>query len=354
MKSFRVLGLMSGTSLDGLDIVDTSFDVYGEQITFKLHEAQTFPYPKKLKTQLKNAKELSATKLLLLDNELGQFFGNKVNQFLELYQINQRDVDFISSHGHTVFHQPEIGITLQIGNGPHGAITTGIKWICDFRKKDVALKGNGAPLVPIGDKLLFQDLAKGFLNIGGFSNLSFTRNNTSFAFDICPSNLIFNHFAEQHNKTYDENGRLGRLGNLDQNLLKTLNKLAYYKMKHPKSLGTEWLENNFLSLLPETLSHDTITTCYHHVAQQIASSLEKEGIDSVLITGGGAKNNFLIELINSYYDGEIILPEDKIIDYKEAIIFALLGVLRANNQPNCLASVTGAKKNSVSGIIHHP
>jgi anhydro-N-acetylmuramic acid kinase len=354
MKSFRVLGLMSGTSLDGLDIVDISFDLYGENIKFKLHEAHTFPYPKKLKTQLKKAKELSATKLLLLDNELGQFFGHKVNQFLELYQLNKREIDFVSSHGHTIFHQPKKGITLQIGNGPHGAITSRLKWICDFRKKDVALNGNGAPLVPIGDKLLFQDLAEGFLNIGGFSNVSFIRNNTSYAFDICPSNLIFNLFAEQNDTTYDENGRLGRLGDIDQKLLKTLNNLPYYKMKHPKSLGTEWLENSFLSVLPETISLDTITTCYHHVAQQIAKSLKNEAIGSVLITGGGAKNNFLIELINFYYHGEIVLPEEKIIDFKEAIIFALLGVLRADKQPNCLASVTGAQKNSISGIIHYP
>ncbi len=356
MKSFRVLGLMSGTSLDGLDIVDVEFTEEKNTYKFNIHNSQTFPYPEKIKTQLTKATKLSGIEIATLDVELGRFYGHKVHQFMESCQIKNNDIDFVSSHGHTIFHQPHEGITLQIGNGPEGAILSKLKWICDFRTKDVALGGNGAPLVPIGDQYLFQSYADSFLNIGGFANISYFMDDECKAFDICPANIILNHFAKMHDLEYDENGRLGRKGKVNSALLTQLDELNYYNAKPPKSLGIEWVEKYFFPIIKEcSISiEDKIATCYDHIGKQIAKTLNKLEMNSVFLSGGGAKNNFLIELLNGYYHGEIILPENEIIEYKEAIIFGLLGVLRYEKKYNCLSSVTGASENSISGIIHYP
>ena len=353
MSSYRILGLMSGTSLDGLDIADVLLTKDNSLIwKYQLLNAKTISYPPALIERLANAVNYSALEITQLSHDLGLYFGLKVNDFIQEYGINKSDIDAISSHGHTVFHQPKNGITLQIGNGPELALATGIKTICDFRVRDVLLGGNGAPLVPVGDQLLFSSEAESFLNLGGFSNISFSKNDVVCAFDICPVNVVLNKLSEQVGKKYDAFGALGRIGEIDLKALEELNNLPFYKEKAPKSLGVEWVSEFIHPILKDDLS--LITTYYEHIAIQISTILNEHNLNSVFITGGGAKNSFLIERIKLHYKGKIIIPNEMIIDFKEAIVFSLLGALRLSNEINVWCAVTGARKDSVSGVIHNP
>lgn len=355
-KVYRIIGLMSGTSLDGVDIVYVEITKDEAKCWgFKLIHGDTIPYPDSLEELLRNAVNFSASKLLELDNSLGCYFGERVNDFIQKYAINRDEVDFISSHGHTIFHQPEKGFTLQIGSGICLSLESKLKVIANFRQKDVALGGQGAPLVPVGDKLLFANKANAFLNIGGFANISFEREGVTSAFDICPGNLVLNKLTETIGLKYDEGGNLARGGELNFFLLDLLNNLPYYSAEKPKSLGVEWLQSEFDPLIKSDKDiASNLRTLVEHVAFQIAHVLNKEQLGSVLITGGGAFNTFLIERIQHYYEGEVLIPEPDVVNFKEAIVFAFLGVLCEENIPNCLSSVTGASRDSVGGVVYLP
>ena len=353
MSCFRILGLMSGTSLDGLDIADVVLQKSNSRSwAYEILHAETVSYPPELLERLNNAVNDSAIGITQLSHDIGLFFGHAVNDFLLKNHIDRGEIDAVSSHGHTVFHQPDKGITLQIGNGLELPILTGLKTVCDFRVRDVLLGGNGAPLVPVGDQLLFSSEAESFLNLGGFSNISFSKNDSVCAFDICPVNLVLNKLSEQVGKKYDAFGALGRIGNIDLKALEEFNNLTFYNEKAPKSLGVEWVSEFIHPILNDDLS--LITTYYEHIAIQISSVLNENNLNSVFITGGGAKNSFLIERIKLHYKGRIIIPNEKIIDFKEALVFALLGALRLSNEINVWGAVTGARKDSVSGVIHNP
>lgn len=344
------IGTMSGTSLDGLDVVAVEFKNFNGNWKFNLLESSTFSYSAEWQNKLMNAPTLSGLELIILNAEYGGLIADKILGFLKEKKINPH---LIASHGHTVFHQPEKRITLQIGNGAEIASKTGITTVSDFRSFDVALGGQGAPLVPVGDKFLFGKYDY-CLNLGGFSNISFDKNGKRLAFDICPVNIILNRYAEKHGQAYDKNGELGRKGEIHIPLLNALNELPYYHEHPPKSLGREWLEQHLIPVLekyhiPET---DTIRTLYEHIAVQISDSVADS--QKLLITGGGAHNKFLIERIKKRSKAAVIIPETKIIDYKEALIFAFLGVLRLKNEVNCFASVTGASRDSSGGVIFNP
>lgn len=355
MKSFRILGLMSGTSLDGLDIADVEFFLSENgSWSFKLIHSETIDYTEDFKERLRVATSLAGENLSILSVELGRFYGQEVLKFLEKYSIDKELVTAIASHGQTVFHQPDKGVTLQIGNGPELTAVTGIKSIVDFRTKDVSLGGNGAPLVPVADDYLFSHLAESFLNIGGFANISFNKGDWS-SFDICPANIVLNEIMKYFDQPYDDNGDIGRESEINQDLLKKLNDIDYYNQVGPKSLGWEWVEKMILPVLnTEENKSVQLGTFYQHIACQISKSLESHNLKSVLITGGGAFNSFLIESIKKQYSCEIIIPSKEIIAFKEAIAFAFLGLLRLNNEVNVYASVTGAKKDSCSGVIFTP
>lgn len=347
--SFKAIGLMSGTSLDGLDIAAVEFHLNDEKWSFNLLTADTITYSETWENRLKTAPSLSGELLTELDSDFGKFIGEQV----ALFQQNKNFApDIVASHGHTVFHQPEKGYTLQIGNGANIAALTNTLTVSDFRSGDVALGGQGAPLVPIGDKLLFSEYDY-CLNLGGFANISYENNGQRLAFDNCPANFVLNHFAEKVGLPYDKNGELGRKGTINSKLLEKLNELSFYQMAAPKSLGREWVENDFLPVLNNfnISGSDKLRTVYEHIAQQISNSVSSKG--KMLITGGGAFNSLLMERIKALCSTEIIIPVKEIIDFKEAIIFAFLGVLRVKNTNNCLASVTGAKKDSCGGIIHY-
>jgi len=357
MRKFQILGLMSGTSLDGVDLAHVEFDLSQSQAhKFKLLHQQTIPFPEELLFKLTEATEYSVPATLILDKELGKFFADCVNSFCENNSISKNDINALASHGQTILHQPKNGFTLQIGCGSTISYFTGLKVINDFRTRDIIAGGQGAPLVPVGDFGLFGNEAESFLNIGGFSNFSFKNNESKIvAYDICPGNLPLNKLAMSKGLSFDRNGELAASGEINFFLLDLLNSLEFYRQSGPKSLGTEWLEEHFYPLLKfDKEIENNLRTVVEHIAIQISSKLNENQLKSVFITGGGAKNKFLISRIEHYFSGKVILPDAETIDFKEAIVFAYLGALYLEQIPNAISSVTGAQKDTICGVLHIP
>lgn len=354
MAKFQLIGLMSGTSLDGLDIAHVEFNLENQSAhTFNLLHTKTVDFPTDLLTQLTNAHTFSVANILRLDKLLGRFFADSVNTFIAENGIDKGSISAIASHGQTILHQPENGFTYQIGCGSTLAYHTGLDVVNDFRTRDIVAGGQGAPLVPIGDIGLFGRDAEAFLNIGGICNFSFRKDGEVIAYDLCPGNLPLNKLAMTRGMSYDKHGGLAASGEINFFLLDLLNSLEYYQQKGPKSLGTEWLEDYFYPLLKfDKEIENNLHTVVEHEAIQIGLVLNELGANSLLITGGGAKNTFLVSRIKHYFNGEIVLPDTTIIDFKEAIIFAYLGALYLQGIPNCLSSVTGAAQNVVGGVLH--
>ncbi len=356
-KQYNIIGIMSGTSLDGLDIAYGEFMYLNGKWKFNSPRAETVAYDFHWKNKLKHAHKESLVHFLELDRAYGIFIGQQIQSFCKKHNLKP---DYISSHGHTIFHQPEKKLTCQLGHGASIYAVTGIPTIADFRVTDMALGGHGAPLVPIGDELLFGEYEY-CLNIGGIANMSYSIQNKRIAFDICPANFILNYLAQQINKEYDKNGELAKSGTLNQKMLNELNAIAYYRLPSPKSLGREYIERHFLPIIDSyTIPiHDKLHTYCHHIIFQVAEivnklSQQKNKTYSVLMTGGGAWNTFLWnELAPQYLRSNIplFIPDNSIVDFKEALVFAFLGVLRIRNEINCLSSVTGASIDSCGGVI---
>lgn len=338
---------MSGTSLDGLDICFAKFERQ-DSWNFEILKAETIPYPKAWEEQLRNSIHLSAVELLELNSEYGFYLGKSVKNFIEKHQLD--NVDLISSHGHTVFHQPQKKFTLQIGDGRAIKTETKLPVIYDFRSQDVLMGGNGAPLVPIGDELLFSQY-DACLNLGGFSNISLKINDKRIAFDVAPVNIVLNKLVQKFNKNFDENGDLARKGEINDELLSQLNSLDFYQQSYPKSLGIEWCNENVFPLFENIEIIDVLATFTEHAAQQISKIFNENQLKNVLFTGGGTYNQYLIEKIKAQTTTEIIIPEKEIIEYKEALIFAFMGVLRLTHEINVLSSATGSSQDHCSGII---
>lgn len=344
------IGLMSGTSLDGVDLVYVKF-LKNEYQYFDIIHATTIAYSKEWKQLLQNGFHFSDKKLKDLDVIYGAYLGGLINDFLYNYKI--KTIDFIASHGHTILHQPENGITLQIGSGKEIAKKTKHKVVCDFRTQDVTLGGQGAPLVPIGDEFLFSNY-NFCLNLGGFSNISFKKDANRIAFDICPVNIVLNHYAQKINVEFDDSGKMAASGEINQELLAKLNALDFYEKEPPKSLGLEWVQEKIFPLIDayELEIPNVLNTFVEHIAMQIGKVIQNS--NSVLITGGGAFNSFLIKRLKFYANVKIKQQSKELINYKEALIFAFLGLLKIDNQINCLKTVTGASKNHSSGVIFYP
>ena len=345
--TYNVIGVMSGTSLDGLDIAFIELDK-GEDWNYKIICAKTIKYSNEWYNKLKTAISLNDDDLEVLDVDYTRFIAKSISSFIKEY--NLKNIDAVCSHGHTVFHKPEEGITKQIGNKEELSDILGLTVVCDFRVQDVKLGGQGAPLVPIGDELLFNNYDY-CLNLGGFANIS-TNNGQRIAYDICPVNIVLNHYASLLGVSYDDKGYLASQGNINAKLLKKLNDLDYYKKPFPKSLGLEWVQDVFFPLVnDENIDlKDILRTLVEHITDQIASCIEEN--KSVLVTGGGAFNSFLMLKLNKAKKIRIILPSKSEIEYKEALIFAFLGVLKLRGDINCLSSVTGATKNHSTGVVY--
>lgn len=349
----KSIGLMSGTSLDGLDVCQCTFRRNDGKWSFTLDCARGYSYPDEYKYKLGiGAQNMSAHEYVAFHSEYGFYLGERVKEFMEEFGVKP---DIISSHGHTIFHEPHKKIMYQIGDGAAIAAVTRVPVVSDFRRLDIMLGGQGAPLVPIGDRFLFGEY--GFcLNIGGFSNISFEKDGRRIAFDISPVNYVINHYCRQVGLEFDCDGNIARKGSVCKSLLDALNGMDFYKQEGPKSLGREWVETNVYPLLESyglTLE-DLLRTFYEHAAMQVARVVRANALQSspsVLITGGGAFNKFLIERISQLSGADVVIPDKKIIEYKEAIIFALLGALYMAGEPSCLSSVTGAAIDNIGGML---
>ncbi len=345
--------MMSGTSLDGLDIVLCEFSRNNAQWNYQLLDSRTIQYSGSWKKLLNQAYTMDASSLAELDHAYGKFLGTVCRDFLS---ENGGDPSLIASHGHTVFHRPDLGYSLQIGNGHDIATICETPVIYDFRSHDISLGGQGAPLVPAGDQLLFSDYDF-CLNIGGYANLSYeNRNGQRLAYDICPANTMLNMLASRAGEDYDPDGSIGRKGRIIPELLDKLNSIKYYDLRPPKSLGRELFETEFMNYLSEGQgsTENLLRTTYEHISLQISQSLNTGKRGRVLVTGGGAKNTFLTELLTSRSHHTIVIPEDALIDFKEALIFAFLGLLRMLGENNCLSSATGASEDCSGGLIVWP
>jgi len=344
------IGVMSGTSLDGIDLVYVKFDTTNYQ-NFKILQAETIGYSKEWKQLLQNAIHNTKKEVAQFDVMYGKFLGQTIQNFISNHKIDQ--LDFIASHGHTILHEPDKGITLQIGAGKEIAKITNKKVVYDFRTQDVKLGGQGAPLVPIGDELLFANYDF-CLNLGGFSNISFQRNQQRIAFDICPVNIVLNHYVNKLDLAYDDQGNIAASGNLNHALLEQLNGLEFYNKQPPKSLGLEWVQENVYRLI-DKMEQDVpviLNTYVEHIAIQISKVIFNN--DSVLVTGGGAFNTYLMQRIQFYASNQIDLVSEELINFKEALVFSFLGLLKLRDEVNCLQSVTGASKNHSSGVVILP
>lgn len=344
--------MMSGTSLDGLDIALIRF-TKNELWSFEIEQSQTIPYSSDWQSKLRYREQITANELTELSHDYGNYLSDQVNQFITNFGIDKKEVDLIASHGQTIYHKPEESYTLQIGNGPEIFQGTEITTVCDFRVQDVELGGQGAPLVPIGDKLLFNGY-DACINLGGFSNISFEKQKRRIAFDICPVNYVMNNLALKLGKAYDKGGKIAASGSLLPKLLADLNNLEYYYQAHPKTLGAEWVEEFINPLINqgEFAIADVLRTFSEHCAFQLVRVLDEHKLSNVLITGGGAYNDFLIDQIRNISTARIHLPSREIIEFKEALIFGLMGLLRVRSEVNVLATVTGAAKDHSSGKIY--
>jgi len=346
--SYHIIGVMSGTSLDGIDLAEIYFQVVKKKWVFGIKTAQTVPYSSFWKRELREAITYSKEKLERLDFKFTEKLSEEISKFIKKHNI--QEIDAVCSHGHTILHRPEKGLTYQIGNLPRISKMLGQTVVCDFRVQDVELGGQGAPLVPIGDRVLFPEYDY-CLNLGGFANCSFEKNGERIAFDICSVNIVLNKYAEKLGMDFDKGGKLAASGKVDLELLHSLNSLSFYTENPPKSLGLEWVKKEIFPLLEASgiSSEDILRTFTEHIAIQLKNNLN-EGA-SVLITGGGAYNSFLVERLKNIAAVEVIIPSPEIVEYKEALIFGLLGVLKLRDEVNCLASVTGAEMDHSSGKI---
>ncbi len=367
MKIWKVIGLMSGSSLDGLDMAFAEFWKEQRRWQYRLIVGETVEYSKKWVQTLQNIRNYSSNELKTLHTQFGVLTGELVNQFIAKHNLKP---ELIASHGHTVFHNPEQGYTFQLGDGQAIANTTRLTTVADFRSKDISLGGQGAPLVPIGDELLFNEY-NACINLGGIANISFTHNQQRVAFDVCPANQMLNFLANKKGFAYDKDGKLASQGVLLESLYQKLSENPFYLKPFPKSLSNEYIAENFIPLLEATAGtvEDKLHTVTLHIADQLHKAISlltkradiynppvvhrelKNNKGEILVTGGGARNRFLISELEDLTSYRVAVPSALMVDYKEALVFALMGVLRINNEINCFASATGASKDSSGGVI---
>lgn len=356
---YRVMGIMSGSSLDGLDIAFIELEELSGRWSFHILQAECAPYSDEWSNKLRNAVHLSARDYLLLHTEYGHYIGMQVKEFMAKHALDFQ-VSLIASHGHTTFHMPPL-MTGQIGDGAAIAAETGLPVVSDLRAVDVALGGQGAPIVPIGEKLLWPSTSM-FLNIGGIANISINGSDNYLAYDICPANRVLNMLALLNGKEFDDNGQMAATGQVNERLLAQLNALPFYAQSYPKSLANDFGTDVVYPLvLASGLSvEDMLCTYTEHIAVQVAHEVENhlqqvnEIAPQILVTGGGALNNFLIDRLQYHLEAlrvKVDRPDEQIIQYKEALIMGMLGVLRWREETTALSSVTGATRDSVGGAL---
>lgn len=353
---YHVLGLMSGSSLDGLDIAYCILNESGGRWSFSIPAASTLPFSSVWKTTLQQAPELSGRELLRAHTAFGHWVGQQVNGFIRTHNL-QHKIHLIGSHGHTVFHEPQQRMSFQLGDGAALAAETGLPVVSDLRNLDVALGGQGAPIVPVGEKLLWPEYHV-FLNIGGISNLTIKEADSPLAFDVCPANRVLNALAQSLGHPFDDNGAIARSGNLLPDLLEELNALPYYREPAPKSLANEFGTQEILPRLQRSGASvpDLLRTMSEHIAMQVSRACSLYGLREtpLFTTGGGALNVFLVERIAALLQPMHIkpfVPDVQTVQFKEALVMALIATLRWREEPNVLGTVTGASRSSCGGAL---
>lgn len=354
---YNVIGLMSGSSHDGLDIAFAEITDVRNDWTFEIKHAACIPFEKEMEHQLRHAATLPVPEFLKLHTAFGRWIGTQVVDFIHSNALYHK-VHFVASHGHTVFHDPESKTSVQIGDGASISGITGLPTITDLRNADIALAGQGAPIVPIADHKFFSEY-KYCLNLGGISNVTIN-GAAPLAFDIAPANQVLDYFAQKAGKAFDENGALAAQGRVEETVLTALNALPYYKAEGPKSLANDYSKQliDIIEALNTLSTADILATLVAHIVFQITQAVEKypaeEGHAKMLVTGGGAMNQFLVAQLSAALQTkaiEVVVPEDNIVKYKEALAMAFIGVLRWREEENVLSSVTGAAKNTIGGAL---
>jgi anhydro-N-acetylmuramic acid kinase len=349
-KIYRVIGIMSGTSLDGIDLAACRFSKVRGKWEYAIQKATTIPYNKYWKSAVSSAHLQSGESLISLNIAYGKYLGEQVRKFIVDQKIGS--VDFVASHGHTVFHQPFLGYTFQLGDGAAIHSTSGLPVIYDFRNLDVQFGGQGAPLVPVGDRLLFHEYGV-CVNLGGIANLSFEKGGKRLAWDICFVNMALNMLAGEAGKAFDRNGKLASGGQVKMDLLKSLTQAGQSLGKDRPSLAREHFEKAFEGILKNKFwsLKDRLRTMTEFIAREVGTTIRKTGANKILITGGGAHNTFLVDSIRRHAGDEkkFVKADPVLINYKEALIFAFLGVLNISGENNALRSVTGAQKDTCTG-----
>ena len=362
MATYNIIGLMSGSSLDGIDIIYCNINNENGGWSYRIIEKDCVKYDGKWKLRLQNLVRQNAITYIKTHTFYGHYIGKVVKEFIDKHHI-EKDLDFIASHGQTIFHQPENMLTSQIGDGAAIATETGFPVICDFRTHDVALGGQGTPIAPIGDKLLFKDYSH-CLNLGGISNISYKlQNGNILGYDICAVNLMLNKLAEAEGRDYDADGKMAEGGTINNELLEELNSNWYFEKEYPKSLSGGWVSKVMMPIVDKYSysTEDKLRTVTEHIAQQISNEIKKIYLmensdmhpeDKMLITGGGAHNKFLQKRIAALSPIPVHIPDDGTVDYKEALIIALMGALRVEKEENVLSNVTGSSQNTIGGAIY--
>jgi anhydro-N-acetylmuramic acid kinase len=351
MNEFNAIGIMSGSSLDGLDLCCAHFCRDNELWTFSIDAFSTVEFIPSLYNKLKVVRTLSALELSKLDIALGKWIGDSTRSFIREYGLSP---NLIGSHGHTVFHQVDHFLSVQIGNPHCIAESTGLPVVADFRQQNVLHGGQGAPLVPIGDLLLFPDYDV-HINLGGIANLSIKTQKGIVAGDITPCNQVLNKISNRVGKPFDDQGLLAKSGSVNHNWLDKLVQHPFYKKPIPKSIANEWVNENYLQRLPDLPSADLLCSFNHFIADRISEAINLAQGKKILVTGGGAYNSFLLSLLNErLHNAEIVVPDHSLIESKEALVFAFMGGLKMSGEVNCLASYTGAKKDISAGVVYLP
>lgn len=347
MQEYSAIGVMSGSSLDGIDLARCSFRMENGRWTYSIEDVRTVAYDAAMRDRLRDVMHGTALDLARLHRDLGEQIGTACKEM-----VGDVPLDLIASHGHTIFHKPEEGLSTQVGCGARIAAITATTTVCDFRTTDVALGGQGAPLVPLGEKLLFPEYST-FLNIGGICNISLHFDEI-LGYDLCIANQALNHLAEEAGSAYDKDGAIARSGSINIELLHKLSSLPLMSKVPPRSIGREWFNEEVRPLLDDKRIPlaDRMHTVVAHIAKEIDHHTAGADGLPMLVTGGGAHNTFLMEELKAHAKNTIVVPDKLTVDYKEALIFAFLGVLRLRNEPTALASVTGAEHDSVGGAVY--
>jgi anhydro-N-acetylmuramic acid kinase len=354
--TYRAIGIMSGSSLDGLDIAFVELLHQSGNWSFEIIVADCYAYSAEWKEKLQNATALNALDYQLLHAAYGHYIGKEVNRFIEENNLHYK-ASLVASHGHTTFHLPP-RMTAQLGDGAAIAAETGLPVVSDLRALDVAFGGQGAPIVPIGEKLLLKEYDY-YLNLGGIANLSFRTANDYVAYDVCPANRVLNMLAAKEGKEYDAGGEMAAGGQVNEELLQKLNNLSYYQQPYPKSLANSFGTGDVYPLIAAAnlSTADALRTYVEHIVRQLTNAISAQpnaANAKLLVTGGGAFNTFLVQQLAknlAQLNISVVVPEAKLVQYKEALIMAFIGVLRWRQEYNVLSSVTGAQRNSIGGAL---